>query len=158
PGKYQIFFMDGCDTFAYVDDSIAKARALVNPSDPTGTKYMDMVTNAMPAYFVSLADSTMALIRALAAPTQPKSWGAIFRNIDPAQVAVVTGEEDNVFTPSYDPGPLWNGFDAKGTVGYKQTMSWVTETLQPGTYVFASTPDAANSSGDADLRVRVGAP
>jgi hypothetical protein len=158
PGKYQILFMDGCDTFAYVDDSIAKQRALLNADDPTGTRYMDMVTNAMPAYFVSLADSTMTLIRALSAPTQPKSWGTIFRDIDPAQVAVVTGEEDNRFTPSYDPGPLWNGFNANGQVGYKQTLSWTTETLQPGTYVFATSPLQANSSGDADLRVRVGAP
>ena len=78
------------------------------------TKYMDMVTNAMPAYFVSLADSTMALIRALSAPNTPTSWATIFRNVDPSQVAVVTGEEDNVFTPGYDPGASWNGFNAKG--------------------------------------------
>ena len=158
PGKYQILFMDGCDTFAYVDDTIPKQRALLNPSDPTGTKYMDMVTNAMPAYFVSLADSTMALIRALSAPNAPQSWGTIFRNIDSSQVAVVTGEEDNVFTPGYDPGASWNGFNNKGVVGYKQTISWTTETLQPGTYVFATSPEPSNSSGDADLRVRVGAP
>jgi len=158
PGKYQILFMDGCDTFAYVDDTIPKQRALLNPSDPTGTKYMDMVTNAMPAYFVSLAGSTMALIRALSAPTAPSSWGTIFRDVDAAQVAVVTGEEDNVFTPGYDPGASWNGFNAKGVVGYKQTMSWTTETLAPGTYVFATAPEPSNSSGDADLRVRVGAP
>ncbi len=53
--KYQIFFMNGCDTFAYVDGSLAKTRAVLNPDDPTGTKYMDMVTNAMPAS--SRADS-----------------------------------------------------------------------------------------------------
>lgn len=158
PGKYQILFMDGCDTFAYVDDTIPKQRALLNPDDPTSTKYLDVVTNAMPAYFVSLAGSTMALIRALAAPTTPASWGAIFRDVDAAQVAVVTGEEDNVFTPGYDPGASWNGFNAKGMVGYKQTVSWTTETLQPGTYVFTTSPEPSNSSGDADLRVRVGAP
>ncbi|HEX9105414.1 MAG TPA: PPC domain-containing protein [Polyangia bacterium] len=158
PGKYQILFMDGCDTFAYVDDTIPKQRALLNPDDPTGTKYMDMVTNAMPAYFVSLAGSTMALVRALAAPTTPKSWGTIFRDVDAAQVAVVTGEEDNVFTPGYDPGASWNGLAGKGVVGYKQTMSWTTELLQPGTYVFATSAEPSNSSGDADLRVRVGAP
>jgi hypothetical protein len=158
PGKYQILFMDGCDTFAYVDDTIPKQRALLNPDDPTSTKYMDMVTNAMPAYFVSLAGSTMALVRALSAPNTPASWGAIFRDVDSSQVAVVTGEQDNVFTPGYDPGASWNGFDNKGTVGYKQTISWTTETLQPGTYVFATSAEPSNSSGDADLRVRVGAP
>jgi hypothetical protein len=157
PGKYQIIYMDGCDTFAYYDETIPKTRALLNPEDPSGTRYLDMVTNAMPAYFNSLSDSTMALIRGLAAPSQPKSWGSIFANVDPSQVAVVTGEEDNVFTPSYNPGAMWNGFAAKGQVGYKQTLSWTTETLAPGTYVFASTPETSSSSGDADLRVRVGA-
>jgi hypothetical protein len=37
-------------------------------------------------------------------------------------------------------------------------MSWTTETLAPGTYVFATAPEPSNSSGDADLRIRVGAP
>ena len=36
PGKYQILFMDGCDTFAYIDDTIPKQRAALNPDDPTG--------------------------------------------------------------------------------------------------------------------------
>jgi hypothetical protein len=158
PAKYQIMFMDGCDTFAYVDNTLPSIRALLNPDDPAGTKYMDMITNSMPAYFVSMPDSTMQLIRALAQPTQPKSYDEIFANIDPAQVAVVTGEEDNVFSPGYDPGPLWNGLDASDSVGYKQTISYETELLQPGTYVFAMTASPAASGGDGDLRVRVGAP
>ncbi|HXU72450.1 MAG TPA: PPC domain-containing protein, partial [Polyangia bacterium] len=158
PGKYQILFMDGCDTFAYIDDTIPKQRAALNADDPTSTKYMDMVSNAMPAYFVSLSGSTMALIRALAAPNAPTSWTNIFRDVDASQVAVVTGDEDNVFTPGYDPGASWNGFNQHGVVGYKQTISWTTETLQPGTYVFTTSPEQSNSSGDADLRIRVGAP
>src|SRR3954447_15846721 len=40
PGQYQIFFFDGCDTFAYGDDALIKTRALVNPSDPAATRYM----------------------------------------------------------------------------------------------------------------------
>ena len=158
PGKYQILFMDGCDTFAYIDDTIPKQRAALNADDPTSTKYMDMVSNAMPAYFVSLSGSTMALIRALAAPNAPTSWTNIFRDVDASQVAVVTGDEDNVFTPGYDPGASWNGFNQHGVVGYKQTISWTTETLQPGRYVFTTSPEQSNSSGDADLRIRVGAP
>jgi hypothetical protein len=157
PGKYQVFFMDGCDTFAYVDGALASTRALLNPDDVPGSKYMEIISNAMPAYFHSLTDSAMALIRAMRDESAPKSWQRIFREVDPVQVVVVTGEEDNVFTPSYSPGALWNGFDARGVVGYKQTQSWTTETLPAGKYVFTLIADPAASAGDADLRVRAGA-
>lgn len=157
PGKYQVFFMDGCDTFAYADGTLASTRALLNPDDLPGTRYMDFITNAMPAYFSSLTNSAMALIRSLRDQSAPKSWQKIFHEVDPVQVVVVTGEEDNVFTSSYDPGPLWNGFDARGVVGYKQTQSWTTEVLPAGKYVFTLIADPAASTGDADLRVRAGA-
>ncbi len=39
--------MNGCDTFAYVDGALAQTRAALNPDDPNGTKYMEIVTNAM---------------------------------------------------------------------------------------------------------------
>src|SRR5690606_23361716 len=45
-GQYLIMFMNGCDTYAYVDGTMAEMRAAINPDDPTGTKYMDIVTNA----------------------------------------------------------------------------------------------------------------
>jgi hypothetical protein len=157
PGKYQIFFMDGCDTFAYVDGALASTRALLNPDDPSGSRYMEIVSNAMPAYFHSLTESAMAFIDALANEAAPKSYQRIFREIDPVQVVVVTGEEDNLFNAAYDPGSHWNGFDARGVVGYKQTQRWTTEVLQPGRYMFTLIADPASSAGDADLRVRVGA-
>jgi hypothetical protein len=157
PGKYQLFFMDGCDTFAYLDDALTATRAPLNPDDPSGTRYMDRISNAMPAYFVNMADASMALIRGLLNQAQPKSYGAMFKNIDPSQVAVVTGEEDNLFTPTYDPHTTWNGFAADGAVGKSQTIRYETEVLAPGTYAFAMTPDPAASSGDADLRIRAGA-
>jgi len=157
PGKYQIFFMNGCDTFAYFDDTLPSLRAALNPDDPSGTKYMDMITNSMPAYFASMADDAMALIRAAAKPTRPTGYQDIFHNMDRQQVVVVTGEEDNVFGPAYDPHTSWNGLEASGAVGKSQTQSFVTDVLQPGRYVFELVPDPAHSGGDADLRVRVGA-
>jgi hypothetical protein len=69
----------------------------------------------------------------------------------------VTGEEDNVFSAGFDPGVTWNGFDAHGAVGKSQTVSYVTDLLQPGQYVFTTTPDPALPGGDADLRIRLGA-
>lgn len=68
-GKYQIIFMNGCDTFAYVDGALAEARAALNPEDPTGTKFMEIITNARPSYFASNASNDLALIRGLLSPT-----------------------------------------------------------------------------------------
>jgi hypothetical protein len=99
PKKYTVFFMNGCDTFAYVDGSLAQTRAALNPDDPTGTKYMEIVTNAMPAFFASMAGASMALVSGLLQVDHPLTYEQIFANIDPSQVVLVTGEEDNVFTP-----------------------------------------------------------
>ena len=37
-GQYAIVFMNGCDTYAYIDSALADAHAEVNPDDPQGTK------------------------------------------------------------------------------------------------------------------------
>ena len=65
PASTVVVFMNGCDTFAYVDGSLAQTRAALNPDDPTGTKYMDIVTNAMPSFFRSMPSASMALITGL---------------------------------------------------------------------------------------------
>jgi hypothetical protein len=98
-GKYLIVFMNGCDTFAYVDGSLAQARAALNPDDPTGTKFMEIVTNAMPAFFSSMSNASLALVRGLMSFEKPLTYEQIFKNIDSSQVVIVTGEEDNTFTP-----------------------------------------------------------
>lgn len=156
PGKYQLFFMNGCDTFAYEDDSLQKARAAVNPDDPTASKYLDVMRNAMPAYFSSMPDASMAVIDAMIEDDAPKSYAGIFKGIDEAQVVVVTGEEDNVFTPTFDPGARWAGWSDSGAVGYKETATYATDTLPAGKYVFAMTPDLSSPGGDADLYLKVG--
>ena len=158
PGKYQIFFMDGCDTFAYFDGALAATRAKLNPDDASGTRYMEVVTNAMPAYFMNMPGSAMALVSALSSPASPKSYNKIFQSVDDSQIVVVTGEEDNVYVPGYvPPGPRWSGLAAQGDVGKSESVPLVTDVLQPGTYVFSTTADAMHPGGDADLRVRIGA-
>jgi hypothetical protein len=99
PGKYQMFFMNGCDTFAYVDGSLAETRARLNPDDPSGTKYMEFITNAMPSFFRSMPLASVAMVRGLLSYAQPKTYEEIFKGIDSAEVVLVTGEEDNVFSP-----------------------------------------------------------
>src|SRR5207248_2940812 len=143
PDTYQIIFMNGCDTFAYIDNTLQTTRAALNPTDASGSKYLDVVANAMPAYFNALPDDSMALIRGLMNQAHPQSYDEMFANIDAQQVVVVTGEEDNVFTPGYDPGTTWNGFHSTGAVTYKQSLNYQTETLATGTYAFTMVPDWA---------------
>ncbi len=92
PDQYQIFLINGCDTFAYVDNALAKAHQLVNP-DFGPNKYLDIITNAMPSYFYSNARSNISVITALF--EQKKSYQEILANFEYVQRAAVTGEEDN---------------------------------------------------------------
>jgi MYXO-CTERM domain-containing protein len=103
PEHYMIWFANGCDTFAYVDRTLVDRRALLNPEDPGGTKFMDTVTNVMAGYFRSLGPTSLTFLRALVdvrnPQLPPKTYEQIFQGIDPTQVVVVTGEEDNVLEP-----------------------------------------------------------
>jgi hypothetical protein len=92
PGQYQIFLINGCDTFAYVDGALTDAHHTVNP-DFAPTKFVDMITNAMPSYFHSNSRSNMQVIDALL--KKEKTYRDILAGFDRAQRANVTGEEDN---------------------------------------------------------------
>ena len=161
-GQYLMLFMNGCDTYAYVDGSLAQTRAALNPDDPTGTKYMEIITNAMPAYFASDSNATMAMIRGLLAYSAPRNYERIFKDIDSHQIVLVTGEEDNVYVPGYpnaggsggDAGTApseWTGLTDAGTVAKAEEKRWETPQLPAGSYAFKMT-----GTGDADLYVRIG--
>ncbi len=98
-GKYQIFYMNGCDTFAYVDGSLAQARAVLNPDDPKGTKYMEILTNSMPPNWDSLPNNTVALVRGLRAFDKPLNYEQLLATFDQSGIVTVTGEEDNTYKP-----------------------------------------------------------
>jgi hypothetical protein len=158
-GQYVVVFMNGCDTFAYVDGSLAETRAAVNPDDPDGTRYLDFVVNAMPAYFASDAEATMALINGLLEKDAPRTYEVMFKGIDPHQIVLVTGEQDNVYHPGYGEGgeptggtEAWAGMTEQGTVAADEERRFETPVLAAGRYAFTLTGD-----GDADLYVRVGA-
>jgi hypothetical protein len=97
--KYQIFFFDSCDTYAYLDTSLSDRRASANPDDPKGTKYLDVVTNVLPSYFVNYAASSLSLFTALVHKDQPKTYNEILSEMPSDQVVVITGEEDNNYAP-----------------------------------------------------------
>ncbi|MEE2786713.1 MAG: hypothetical protein VX589_05190 [Myxococcota bacterium] len=105
PEQYVIVYMNGCDTYAYVDDALFAAHRAVNPSDPTGTRFVDLVANAMPAYFFDMTGASMALVNALASPDTPATYDEIFAKIARQQIVLVTGEDDNIYEPGYEPAP-----------------------------------------------------
>jgi hypothetical protein len=151
-GQYVVVYMNGCDTFAYIDDALFTAHKNVNPDDTTGFKYIDIVNNAMPAFFHSMSGATMSMFRGFVDHANPKTYEQIFRGIDSSQVVLVSGEQDNVFTPGGGGTPTtWTGLADRGSLKRNESKAFTTPTLAAGSYEFAIT-----GSGDADLYVRVG--
>jgi hypothetical protein len=103
PAQYLMMFINGCDTFAYADGRLRETRAALNPDDEGGSKYLDMITNAMPSS-ANAYDSETVLINALLDYQKPQTYASILSSIDDFQVAVVVGEEDNMFTPGMQVG------------------------------------------------------
>jgi hypothetical protein len=159
PNKYQVFFMNGCDTFAYVDGSLAQARAQLNPDDPTGTKNMEFITNAMPSFFSSMPRASTSVMKGLLSYAAPQTYDQIFATIDRSEVVLVTGEEDNVFRPGMPIGKGGGGgaggtftpFEESGSVARAAEKSFAYD-VPAGTYRVA-----LSGSGDADLYVKKGA-
>lgn len=152
-GQYRIFFMNGCDTFAYLDDTLANRVAAANPDDPAGTKYLDVVVNLMPAYFSSMPTASMALVEALANPGEARTYEQIFTGIDSEQVVAVTGEEDNTYLPVPQP---FDGMSVTDWVATGDAESYATPLLPAGTYVVRLDEAKPKAAGDADLYVGVG--
>ena len=152
-GQYSIIFMNGCDTYAYVDSALWDAHAAVNPDDEAGTRYADIVMNALPSYFRSMPRATMALIRGLLSYDEPLTYEQMFANVDSSQVVIVSGEQDNTFTPGGggDPVPAWEGLAESGALDAGEEARFETPVLPAGRYTFTTT-----GGGDADLYVRIG--
>ena len=93
-GQYQIFLVNGCDTFAYVEGSLRNAHQAANPNFGPD-KYFDMITNAMPSYFHMNSTSNLAIISGLIGKT--KTYRQILQGFDQSQRAAVTGEQDNLW-------------------------------------------------------------
>ncbi len=151
-GQYVVVFMNGCDTFAYIDGSLSTAHKNVNPDDTTGFKYIDIVNNGMPAFFANMAESSVAMFRGFLSYDDPKTYEQIFAKIDSSQLVMVTGEHDNTFTPGGGGQPqAWAGLNETGTLARSAKKTFTTPTLAAGKYQFAMT-----GTGDADLYVKVG--
>jgi hypothetical protein len=156
-GQYVVILMNGCDSYAYVDKALWTAHAAVNPDDPKGTKHVDILMNAMPAFFSANASNVRSLIESLLARDAPKTYEQIFGGFDSSQVVLVSGEEDNDYVPGGGGGGEgegegeWEGMDESGTVTRAQERRFETPALPAGRYVFEMT-----GTRDADLYVRSG--
>lgn len=154
--KYQIFFMNGCDTFAYVDGSLAQLRSMLNADDREGTKYMEFVTNAMPSMFSSMPAATTAFTKGMLSYEKPKTYDQIFAEIDPREVVLVTGEEDNVFSPGMKIGGTRREGKSlpyqEASVVMRDREKRMAFRLPAGSFTIELSGD-----GDADLYVKKGA-
>ena len=152
-GQYVVVYMNGCDTFAYIDGALSQAHKAVNSDDTTGNKYIDIVNNAMPAFFSSMSGATMSLFRGFLSYDNPQTYEQMLARVDSSQLVLVTGEQDNTFTPGGGGQPqAWNGLTDASGVKKGEVKKYSTPTLAAGTYQFAMT----GSSGDADLYVKIG--
>jgi len=103
---YQVWFIDGCSTFAYLDRSLVDRRIEVNgaDNDPNGTKYLDVIVNAQPAPWYTGAASQWTVLSALAA-TEHTTFMDIMDDLGPSATPAVSGEEDNPSIDSPDGSP-----------------------------------------------------
>jgi hypothetical protein len=151
-GQYVVMFQNGCDTMAYVDSSLSDAHKAVNPDDTTGYKYVDIINNALPAYFSNMSEASLAYLRGFLSYGDPKTYEQIMGAVSSTQLNMVTGEQDNTFTPGGGGTPTaWAGLNQTGSLARGAKKTFTTPTLAEGTYEFAMT-----GTGDIDLYVKVG--
>ncbi len=92
PNQFQLYYLNGCDTYAYLGYELSEGRRLVNPeSQPS--RYLDLITNSMPSPFGSMASSTMSILTSLY--EQKYTYRQILSMVNSGQNPNVSGEEDN---------------------------------------------------------------
>ena len=99
-GKYQVFFFNGCSTYAYYDLDYFDMKK--SPNDPNGTKNLDIITATIGADFSIGPGSDVMLLEDLVKASA--SWQQILDHIyavDPSRSALIqiNGDEDNPTTP-----------------------------------------------------------
>jgi len=99
-GKYQLMYLYGCQTLAYLEPTMHEKRIALNgaENDPEGTRFLDIVATALPAYGDD-GRSTLAFYRAMVAPGAPKSFNDLMTGISSRHLVTVFGEHDNTFQP-----------------------------------------------------------
>jgi hypothetical protein len=96
-GRYQLFVINGCITYSYVDNTLLNRHGTKNNAAQP-TKYLDVITNAMPAYFMDLNQVDFAIIDSTFNKLSYKDMLAKFPRV---QRANVIGEQDNAFPQAF---------------------------------------------------------
>jgi hypothetical protein len=93
-GRYQILYFYGCNTLEYIGTDLLARKSAANGRevDPLGTKFLDIVSTARPAYGDD-GLSTLAIANALL--RRDRSWREILGTFSSTHLTVVSGEEDN---------------------------------------------------------------
>jgi hypothetical protein len=99
-GKYQLMYLYGCQTLAYLEPAMHEKRIALNgaANDPEGTKFLDVMATALPAYGDD-GRSAVALYRAMLDTRAPKTFNALMTGISSLHLVTVFGEHDNTFRP-----------------------------------------------------------
>ena len=101
-GHYQVFYLDGCSTFAYISKEMSNKVQQVNPSEAP-SKNLDIIGNISPSYFAKMPEQNFYLIDGMIRGNE--SYSAMFAKIEAAtgqnysSNIVVIGEEDNTYKP-----------------------------------------------------------
>jgi hypothetical protein len=100
-GKYQLMLLNGCQTFAYISTTIFDRRIATNGADvdPNGTRFLDVVGNALPGFASNLASMSNVLFEAAIKADTPRHYNEILSEMPESHIVVVFGEEDNQFEP-----------------------------------------------------------
>jgi hypothetical protein len=100
PQHYQVYFLDGCSTFAYLDSTLSDRRIEANGADldPHGTKFLDVIVNAQPVPWWSGAASQWLVLSTLS-DDEPHAYLDILDAMSQSGMPLVAGEEDNPDMP-----------------------------------------------------------
>ncbi len=99
-GKYQLVYLNGCQSFAYLGRGFHDKKIAANGAakDPQGTRFLDVVANALPAYGDNGATG-LILYRALLKQDAPQTYNDLLKSFSRVHLAAAFGEEDNTFRP-----------------------------------------------------------
>jgi hypothetical protein len=99
--KYQLMYLNGCQSFAYLGTALYDRRTQLNGQDvdPNGTKFLDIIANALPAYGDNGATPLTLYKAILASDSAPRSYNDLLKDFSPIHLVGVFGEDDNDFKP-----------------------------------------------------------
>jgi hypothetical protein len=82
PNKYQLLLLNGCQTFAYIDTTLTDRRREANgDADPNGTRFLDVIGNALPGYANNLANMSNDVFDAVVQADTPRHYNDLIRGM-----------------------------------------------------------------------------